>query len=109
VWGAWNERRDVQTHKRLMLSAAIITVMGPSIGRLPIAPPVLVGLTIQLLLGLALFIPLFVHDRRSTGQVHPATKLGLTMGAVSVAIPLAVFWFNLPWARVVAHLPGVTA
>ena len=109
VWGAWNNRRNVQTHKRLILSAAIITVMGPSIGRLPLAPPVLAGMTFQLLLGLALFVPLFVHDRRSNGQVHPATKLGFTMGAISVAIPLAVFWFNLPWARVAAHLPGVGA
>lgn len=109
VWGAWSKRRDVQTHKRLILSAAIITVMGPSIGRLPIAPPVLAGMTFQLLLGLALFAPLFVHDRRSIRHIHPATKLGFAMGAVSVAIPLAVFWFNLPWARVAAHLPGVAA
>jgi uncharacterized membrane protein YozB (DUF420 family) len=109
VWGAWSKRRDVQTHKRLMLSAAITVVMGPAIGRLPIAPPVLIGFTIQLLLGLAIFIPLFVHDRKSLGHVHPATKFGLAMGASTVAIPLAVFWLNLPWARVAAHLPGVGA
>jgi hypothetical protein len=105
----WANRRDVQSHKRLMLSAAIITVMGPSIGRLPIAPPVLIGTTIQLLLGLALFIPLFLWDRRTVGHTHPATSLGFTMGAITVAIPLAVFWFNLPWAAVAAHLPGVGA
>src|SRR6478672_10276651 len=64
----WANRRDVQSHKRLMLSAAIITVMGPSIGRLPIAPPVLIGTTIQLLLGLALFIPLFLWARRTIGH-----------------------------------------
>jgi uncharacterized membrane protein YoaK (UPF0700 family) len=105
----WANRRDVQSHKRLMLSAAIITVMGPAIGRLPIAPPVLIGTTIQLLLGLALFIPLFLWDRRTVGHTHPATSLGFTMGAITVAIPLAVFWFNLPWAAVAAHLPGVGA
>jgi uncharacterized membrane protein YoaK (UPF0700 family) len=105
----WANRRDVQAHKRLMLSAAIITVMGPAIGRLPIAPPVLIGTTIQLLLGLALFIPLFLWDRRTVGHTHPATSLGFTMGAITVAIPLAVFWFNLPWAAVAAHLPGVGA
>src|SRR6476646_10755161 len=64
VWNGWEHRRDVQFHKRMMLSAAIIVVMGPTIGRLPIAPPTVVGITIQLLLGLALFIPLFVHDRK---------------------------------------------
>ena len=41
--------------------------------------------------------------------VHPATKLGFTMGAISIAIPLAVFWLNLPWASVAARLPGVSA
>src|SRR4051795_216387 len=27
IWNGWNKRRDVQTHKRLMLSAAIVSVM----------------------------------------------------------------------------------
>jgi hypothetical protein len=109
VWNGWAHRRDVQFHKRMMLSAAIIVVMGPTIGRLPIAPPTLIGMTIQLLLGLALFIPLFLWDRRTVGHVHAATRLGFTMAAIAVAVPLAVFWLNLPWARVAAHLPGVAA
>lgn len=109
VSNGWAHRRDVQFHKRMMLSAAIIVVMGPSIGRLPIAPPTVLGISIQLLLGLALFIPLFLWDRRTIGHVHPATRLGFTMAAITVAVPLAVFWFNLPWAKVAAHLPGVGA
>jgi len=109
VWNGWARRRDIQFHKRMMMSAAIVTVMGPSIGRLPLGPPLLIVGTIQLLLGLALFIPMFVHDRRLLGEVHPATKLGFAMGALTVAIPLAVFWLNLPWAKVAAHLPGVGA
>ena len=109
VWNGWNNRRDVQTHKRLMLSAAIMVMMGPAIGRLPIAPPTVVGISILLLLGLALFIPMVLHDRKLHGQVHPATRFGFAMAAITVAIPLAVFWFNLPWAKVAAHLPGVGA
>jgi hypothetical protein len=105
----WARRRDVQSHKRLMLSAAIVVVMGPSIGRLPMGPPIVPVFSVQLLLGLALFIPLFLWDRKTLGHVHPATRLGFAMGAISVAIPLAVFWFNLPWAKVAAHLPGVGA
>lgn len=105
----WVHRRNAQWHKRLLLSAAIIVVMGPSIGRLPIAPPVLPGFTVQLLLGLALFVPLFVWDRRSQGHIHPATKLGFAMAAITVGVPLAVFWFHLPWAKVAAHLPGIGA
>jgi hypothetical protein len=83
--------------------------MGPSIGRLPLAPPTMLGFSIPFLLGLALFIPLFVHDRKQLGRSHPATRLGFAMAAISVAIPLAVFWFNLPWANAAAHLPGVGA
>jgi ABC-type molybdate transport system permease subunit len=92
-----------------MLSAAIMVMMGPSIGRLPIAPPTVLGISILLLLGLALFIPMVVHDRKLHGAVHPATKFGFAMAAITVAIPLAVFWLNLPWAKVAAHLPGVGA
>ena len=109
VWNGWEKRRDVQSHKRLMLSAAIMVMMGPAVGRLPIAPPTVVGITILFLLGLALFTPLFLWDRRMIGHIHPATKLGFSLAALSVAIPLAVFWFNLPWASVAAHLPGINA
>ena len=105
----WARRRDAQSHKRLMLSAAIITVMGPTLGRMPIAPPTLVGFTLVLLLGLVLFVPLFIWDRKTIGKIHPATKLGFSMGALTVALPLIVWWFNLPWARIAEQLPGVGA
>ena len=107
VWQGWNHRRNAQWHKRYLLSAAILVVMGPSIGRLPIAPPTLGGFTFVFLLGLALFIPLILWDRRTIGHLHQATKLGLAMAAVSVAIPLAVFWSGADWAGVARQLPGV--
>jgi hypothetical protein len=109
VWNGWQKRRDIQTHKRLMLTAAIMVVMGPAIGRLPIAPPTQLGMSILLLLGLALFIPLFMWDRKAVGHTHPATRFGFAMASITVLVPLAVFWFNLPWAKVAAHLPGVGA
>jgi hypothetical protein len=31
------------------------------------------------------------------------------MGSLTVVIPLAVLWLNLPWAKVAAQLPGVGA
>src|SRR4051812_7929692 len=91
IWQGWNKRRDVQTHKRLMLSAAIVSVMGPAIARLSLAPPTVPGFTILLLLGLTLFVPLILWDRKTVGHVHPATKLGFSMAALTVAVPLAVF------------------
>jgi hypothetical protein len=109
VWGGWANRRNIQTHKRLMLSAAILVVMGPAIGRLPIAPPTVLGFTIQILVGFLLFVPLIWWDRRTTGHIHPATKFGIGMAALWVVFPLAVFWLNLPWGKVAAHLPGVGA
>jgi hypothetical protein len=107
VYLGWIHRRQAQWHKRLMLSAAIMVMMGPAVGRLPIAPPILPGFTFVLLLGLALFIPLFVWDRRREGHVHPATKVGFSLAAMTVAIPLAVFWTGFDWASVAAKLPGV--
>jgi hypothetical protein len=109
VWQGWQHRRNAPWHKRYLLSAAILVVMGPAFGRLPIAPPTLIGFTIQFLLGLVLFAPLFVWDRRTLGHIHPATRLGFAMATVSVAIPLIVFWGHLPWASVAAKLPGVGA
>ena len=107
IWNGWNHRRTSQWHKRSMLSAAILVVAGPSIGRLPIAPPTIVGFTIVFLLGLLLFVPLFLWDRRSLGRVHPATGLGFSMLLLSIAIPLAVFWSGADWAAIAARLPGV--
>jgi hypothetical protein len=109
VWNGWSKRRDAPWHKRSMMSAAILVVMGPSIGRLPIAPPTIVGFTFVFLLGLLLFVPMVVHDRRLLGHVHPATRLGFTMAVISVAIPLAVFWSGANWAGIAAKLPGVGA
>jgi hypothetical protein len=107
IWNGWKHRKNAQWHKRAMLSAAILVVAGPSIGRLPIVPPTLVGFTIILLLELVLFVPLCLWDRRSQGQVHPATKLGFAMAVVTIALPLFVFWTGADWASVAARLPGV--
>lgn len=109
VWNGWRKRREIQTHKRLMLSAAILVVMGPAVGRLPIAPPTVIGFTVQMLISFLLFVPLILWDRKTVGHVHPATKFGIGMAALWLVFPLSVFWLDLPWASVAAHLPGVGA
>ena len=109
VWRGWSNRRNASVHKRAMLSAAILTVAGPTIGRLPLAPPSLVGFTIIFLLGLLLFVPLMIHDRRIEGRIHPETRFGFTMLAISIGVPLFVFWSGVNWAEIAAKLPGVAA
>jgi len=109
VYLGWENRKRAQWHKRLLLSAAILVTMGPAIGRLPLAPPTRVGISILLLLGLLLFIPLFVWDRRRAGRVHTATWVGFGLSAISVFVPLFVFWSGVNWAAVAAELPGVKA
>ncbi len=106
VWTGWKRRKQAQWHKRAMLSAAIIVVAGPSIGRLPIAPPTFGGFAFQMLLGLALFVPLMLWDRRSLGHVHPATWLGFGLLAASVIISLTAIGTGA-WAPIAQHLPGI--
>jgi cytochrome bd-type quinol oxidase subunit 2 len=106
VWQGWARRRQAQWHKRLMLSAAILVMLGPAIGRIPIAPPTLGGFLFQVLIGLALFIPLFVWDRRRDGHVHPATWLGFSLAAASSLLPIAIIASG-GWAPIAAHLPGI--
>jgi hypothetical protein len=109
VWSGWDKRRNPAWHKRSMLCAAILVVMGPAVGRLPIAPPTVLGFTIQVLAGFLLFVPLLLWDRKSVGHVHPATKLGIMMAALWAVFPMTVYWAGLDWASVAAKLPGVGA
>jgi hypothetical protein len=106
VWQGWARRKQAQWHKRLMLSAAILVMLGPAIARIPMAPPTLGGFLFQILVGLALFIPLFVWDRRRDGHIHPATWLGFSLAAICSLIPIAIIATGA-WAPIAAHLPGL--
>lgn len=117
VWQGWKHRKQAQWHKRLMLSATIVIVMGPAFVRVlgrdvlrfvSVSPPVrLVEGGVAHILGLALFLPLFVWDRHSERRVHPATWLGFGIAVAVVTSELAVHWGGLDWASVAAKLPGV--
>lgn len=107
IWQGWrSSRRDLQAHKRLMLGAMIMMVQ-PAIGRLPIAPPILEGAGILAFVGWLLFVPLFLWDRRSLGRIHWATWLGAVFYALSLIGQMAFLAWPGPWARFAAHLPGV--
>ena len=107
IWGAWEKRRQAQWHKRLMLSAAILTVFGPGFTRIPLAPPSFAGFAIQMIAGMCLlFAPLFIWDVRRDGRVHPATWTGFAASAVAAIVPLVLMAFGA-WEPVARHLPGI--
>lgn len=107
VWQAWRRRREAQWHKRLMLGATILIVVGPGFTRLPLAPPTFAGFAIHLLAGTALlFLPVFLWDRRTQGQVHPATWHGFIVTLAAAIVPLLLIATSA-WAPIAAKLPGV--
>ncbi len=107
VWQAWRRRREAQWHKRLMLGATILIVVGPGFTRLPLSPPTLSGFAVQLLAGtILLFLPLFLWDRRSQGEVHPATWQGFAAALAVAVVPLLLIATG-SWAPIARLLPGV--
>ena len=107
LWLGWTRRREAQWHKRAML-VAMLLIMQPGIGRLPLGPPGLLHHVGAGVLTLALFIPLMIWDRRTIGQLHPVTKLGFAL-EVMVFVAQTAFLATGSWAPIAAHLPGVGA
>jgi hypothetical protein len=105
VWLGWSRRRDAQAHKRLMLGAALM-MMGPAIGRMPLAPPVLAGFAFTMFLAWLTFAPLMIWDRKTMGRLHWATKTGAGLAAANYLIAIALL-ATPAWPGIAAHLPGV--
>jgi hypothetical protein len=105
VWLGWSRRRESQAHKRLMLSAALL-MMGPAIGRMPLAPPVLVGFAFTMFLAWLTFVPLMIWDRRTLGRLHWATRLGAGLAAAYYLLAVAALASPV-WPAFAAHLPGI--
>lgn len=105
IWQGWKHRHSAAAHKRLMLGAALM-MMDPAIGRLPLAPPTLAGFAVLNLLSLAMFLPLVWWDRKTLGKLHWATKLGMGLFALALALRLLALATGA-WGPVAAYLPGV--
>jgi hypothetical protein len=105
TWLGWSRRRESQAHKRLMLSAALL-MMGPAIGRMPLAPPVLAGFAFTMFLAWLTFVPLMIWDRRTLGRLHWATKLGAGVAAAYYLVAVAALASPV-WPAFAAHLPGI--
>ncbi|MEO6716163.1 MAG: hypothetical protein ABIM50_02810 [Novosphingobium sp.] len=107
LWLGWQStRRDLQAHKRLMLSLMIMLTQ-PAIARLPLAPPSITSFAVICSLSWFLFVPLFIWDLRSRGAVQWASKLGA--GLYALVIAAQVFFLATPglWSSFAVHLPGV--
>ena len=94
VWSGWRNRRDAQTHKRLML-IAMIGLLAPSFGRMPwppeaILPVVLIG---SLLVYLA---PLATWDMATRRRLHPAT-IGGGAALIGSWILRFTIWRTAAW------------
>jgi len=90
VMAAIRKRRDTEWHRRLMIGATIV-ILEPALGRL-LPMPLMIGwsdIPVGLIqLGVVGIIAL--HDRRTLGRVHPATKaIALLVIAVRITIYLA--------------------
>ncbi len=101
----WAYRREPQVHKRLMLIAGA-RMLEPSIGRMPIGPPVVELNYVEALLAFALNIgPLLWWDFRQMGKAHWVTKLGAVLLAVTYLARFEV-WGSQGWHDFVRALPG---
>lgn len=95
LWLGWQHRRDPQAHKRAMLILALL-MMEPAIGRFPIFPPSFAGQYAAAFLSWALIVPLVVWDRRSRGELHWMTMLGLFVTAAVLVLRFSI-WTSAAW------------
>lgn len=103
----WREsRRDLQAHKRLMLGLMIILTQ-PAIARLPMAPPSLLGFSLQSAFAWFVFVPLFIWDWRTLGRLHWATSFGAWCFALIIAAQILFLATPGLWSAFAAHLPGL--
>lgn len=92
VWAAVRRRHTTQWHRRLMIGATIV-ILEPALGRI-LPMPFMIGwsdIPIGLIqLGVVGIIAL--HDRRTLGGVHPATK---AIAAIVIAVRVTIYILSM--------------
>lgn len=102
---AIRRRKQTDWHRRLMIGATIM-ILEPALGRL-LPMPLMIGWSdIPVgLIQLAAVGIVALHDRRTLGHVHPATKL---VALLVIAVRVAIYGLSLtpPVAALAARLVG---
>lgn len=105
VWAAVRRRHTTEWHRRLMIGATII-ILEPALGRL-LPMPLMIGWSdIPVgLVQLAVVGLIALHDRRTLGHVHPATK---AVALVVIAVRIAIYLLAMapPVIALAARLTG---
>lgn len=100
VAAGWANRRDPQTHKRLMLLAAV-QMLQPAVGRLP-WPPALGG-ELGTLAAFLMVLPLIAWDLSQRGRLHKATAIGVAVLGGEQLFRIAM-WRTEAWQGFAAWL-----
>jgi len=91
VFAGISNRRDTETHRRLMMGGTIV-ILEPAFGRL-LPMPIIGGETgewITMAIQLCFVGAIALHDRRTLGRVHPATvSVGLVVALAHIVVTLA--------------------
>lgn len=95
LWLGWQHKRDAQAHKRAMLILALL-MMEPAVGRFPIFPPGYGGQYAAAFAAWALILPLVLWDRRSRGELHWMTMLGLFVTGAILVLRFSI-WTTAGW------------
>ncbi len=95
LWLGWQYRRDAQAHKRAMLILGLL-MMEPAIGRFPLFPPSFAGQYVTAFLAWATILPLVIWDRRTRGDLHWMTLLGLFVTAAVLVLRFSI-WTTAGW------------
>jgi hypothetical protein len=103
VAAGWHCRSDPQTHKRLMLVAAV-QMLQPAVGRLPLPPDVLGG-ELGTLVAFLMVTPLIVWDLARRGRLHKATAIGVAILAGEQLFRIAV-WRTQAWQGFAGWIVG---
>ena len=106
IWALSARVRDPETHKRVMILAAIVPI-GAAFGRMGWIPGNNVQVTydVSALLELALLAPALVYDKLRHGRIHRAYWIGLAV-TLPWFIAIHFVWNSPAWRSVAVALMG---